>query len=193
MPWESNHRLWNNPEALLLWWFRPIHHLKGKTSLPSPLPKSQSSSHLLTPNSLHHLILINMQRLSSGALSKISWRTLILPGQTACQREWKRKLKIKICLYFPKGKPLIKKRHRVIPESPFRSTPCDAQANSLIPILRSMLMRNKKGFTILPKAPRFHLCKHVYFFCLFTFNTSTFIYLKLNRFRFIIQNNFQST
>lgn len=44
---------------------------QGKNlSPPITTTKKAVSSHLLTPNSLHHFVLINMQRLSSGSHSK---------------------------------------------------------------------------------------------------------------------------
>lgn len=92
---------------------------QGKNKHPITTSKEPVSSHLLTPNSLHHFVLITCRGFqrepipspAEGSSSDSSgwmntpFRTLLLPGQTACQLERERILKIKISLHFPKGKP----------------------------------------------------------------------------------------
>lgn len=168
MPWESNHRLWNNPEALYYGDSDTFtisrekqasyYHDQKVSQFPPPHPKefapfcSNKHARAFTGSSIQ--VQLKDPAVAMLAEWKHSSGPCLLTAQTACQLEWKRKLKIKICLHFPKGKPLIKKRLRVIPKSPFCSTPCDAQANRWIPTIGSVLMKNKKRFTILPKVER---------------------------------------
>lgn len=137
---------------------------QGKNKHPITTSKEPVNSHLLTPSTWYHFALITCRGFqrepipspaegsssdNSGWTNTTPFRTSLLPGQTACQLERKRILKIKIPLHFPRGSPHNEKWSL----SPLSTAPVMC-SNRWILLLDSTLVRNKKRFTILSKVER---------------------------------------
>lgn len=92
---------------------------QGKNKHPITTSKEPLNSHLLTPSTLHQFCSITCRGFhrepipsptegpssDNSGWTNTPFRTLLWSGQTACQLERKRILKIKISLHFPRGSP----------------------------------------------------------------------------------------